>query len=419
MNNVLTRLIVPALRARMGDWVYYVTFLRMRDIAARVHLATEVHQSATLNELMQRQLEGVHAEKIQNYLLNQPQRFFNSIVVGIYGGAPQWAELDIRDNQFLDADDLPEYIKDGVGLLFLEGSEKIFAIDGQHRVVGIRKAIEMNDSLGDEQVSVLFLAHRTDASGLERTRRLFTSLNRYAKPVSLLGKIALDEDDLIAIITRRLVETHPLFLNRVATVKGVNLSRNDKKNLTTIVALYKALDAYLEGTRWATLKRSRPDDTIINQYYSQVITLFNQMVKVFTPLLDLQSADPEDAYAAQQFRNEEGGHLLFRPIGLIMALRVLHSLIEAQYPLPDAIQRLAKVPMILGDEPWAGLLWNVPQRRMITAPENQKTATQLMFYACGGDLSTFKPKTTNEDLRKNLAGLLNRNLEDIVLPRFS
>jgi hypothetical protein len=56
---------------------------------------------------------------------------------------------------------------------------------------------------------------------------------------------------------------------------------------------------------------------------------------------------------------------------------------------------------------------------MITAPENQKTATQLMFYACGGDLSTFKPKTTNEDLRKNLAGLLNRNLEDIVLPRFS
>ena len=34
---------VPGLRAYMGDWVYYISFLRLKDVAERVSLAQELH----------------------------------------------------------------------------------------------------------------------------------------------------------------------------------------------------------------------------------------------------------------------------------------------------------------------------------------------------------------------------------------
>ena len=68
-------LIIPALRAHMGDWVYYVSFLQMDQIADQIHLAQDIHPSETLKEQIQRQITN-RAKQISDYLLNQPQRFF-------------------------------------------------------------------------------------------------------------------------------------------------------------------------------------------------------------------------------------------------------------------------------------------------------------------------------------------------------
>ena len=40
--SALGELRVPALKAHMGDWIYYATFLKIRDIAQRVSLADEI-----------------------------------------------------------------------------------------------------------------------------------------------------------------------------------------------------------------------------------------------------------------------------------------------------------------------------------------------------------------------------------------
>jgi DNA sulfur modification protein DndB len=206
-NNELT---LPALRAHMGDWVYYVTFLQMEEIANRIELAEEIHPSSTLKEMIQRQITN-RAVPIAEYLLNQPQHFFNALIVGVYGGSPNWYELAIGTNPQFDADSLPGYLEGALGILRLDGMETLFALDGQHRVEGIKQALKKNEDLKTDEVSVIFVAHRTDSEGMERTRRLFTTLNRYAKPVKKSEIIALDEDDTIAIITRELVEKYPLF----------------------------------------------------------------------------------------------------------------------------------------------------------------------------------------------------------------
>jgi len=59
--------------------------------------------------------------------------------------------------------------------------------------------------------SVQFSSHNNKTERVAKTRRLFATLNRYAKPVSLTEIIALDEDDVVALTCRDLLENHPLF----------------------------------------------------------------------------------------------------------------------------------------------------------------------------------------------------------------
>src|SRR6266850_2453660 len=123
---------VPGLRAHMGDWVYYTTFMRMKDIAERISLATEIHKSEALGDLIQRAVESAHSGSISEYLLRQKERFFNALVIGVYGGSPKWAELSVTDSRRKRFGELPKYLEGALGILVFDGSEKLFAIDGQH-----------------------------------------------------------------------------------------------------------------------------------------------------------------------------------------------------------------------------------------------------------------------------------------------
>jgi DNA sulfur modification protein DndB len=151
---------VPALRAHMGDWVYYAAFLKLRDIAQRVFLADEIHKHEGLKDMIQRSIDSSgHAESIKQYLLSKSQRFFNALVIGVYGGGPNFYELELHRGPRLNPEDLPEYFEGALGILQFSGNEKLFAIDGQHRVVGIKRAVEQSESLGDEEVIALFVPH--------------------------------------------------------------------------------------------------------------------------------------------------------------------------------------------------------------------------------------------------------------------
>jgi DNA sulfur modification protein DndB len=406
----------------MGDWVYYITFMPMREIATRISVAEDIHTADTLKELLQRQLTNRSGE-IETYLRTQPQRFFNALVVGTYGGKPQWHELSIRkiESHLKNA---PEYLDGALGVLTLQGNETLFAIDGQHRVSGIEKAIEKTPKLGDEEVTVIFVAgiiakkREEDPEGFERTRRLFTTLNRYAKPVSKRDIIALDEDDVIAITTRRLVEETPLFRNKVSVAKNKSLPVTDRKNLTTIVTIYDALDIYLRTTQkgWGKFKRKRPDsEDEVKSFFDRSTALFDSMCKSFPPLAKLRDSEPDDEVASRH-RSVKGGHLLFRPIGFQMVVQTISLLLQQDIPLAKAIAAVSKVPMQLAKPPWLGLMWDDTNHRMITR-DTPKPAQRLLYYCAGGDLATFN--TDEQTLRSDLAGVMNMRPADVTLKRYA
>jgi len=417
----LSTIALPALRACMGDWVYYISFMRMQDISERISFAKEIHSSKSLQDLLQRQLTN-RSKEIANYLISQKQRFFNALVVGTYGGNPQWNELTIKDTSLSKGISL-QYLDGSLGVLTLTGNEKLFAIDGQHRVAGIRQALKEDTNLKNEEVCTIFVAGVTQEQkeenpiGFERTRRLFTTLNRYAKPVGKKDIIALDEDDIVAIVTRKLVEEYRLFIDKISLTQTKNIPVSDKQSLTTIVTLYDTMDIYLRTSvrGWVKFKKYRPSDDKLIEYYNQSTDLWDVLANNFPLLAELRDSDPAEKVAGK-YRKNTGGHLLFRPIGLLLIIKVIRFIIDMGNTMEEAVRRISTIPIELSNKPWAGLLWDTTNQRMITSPENQKAALKLLFHSVGGDLS--KMRTNTIKLRQELGGLLNVNEEDVELPLY-
>lgn len=156
-------IILPALRGIMGDWVYYSCLMDLRDLNSRVSYAKEIHKNEALSEMIQRGLEKGRGAQIAEYLRKQPERFFNSLVVATYGGEPNWHALqDVRGKT--KSNELRNLNKEtvaSVGFLTLRGDENLFALDGQHRLAGIKKAVEdMQEIDSHDEVSVIIVAHR-------------------------------------------------------------------------------------------------------------------------------------------------------------------------------------------------------------------------------------------------------------------
>ena len=407
---------LPALRAKMGDWIYYIASMTMKELAQRVTTASAVHDSEKLDDLIQRSLSS-RADAIAEYLLSQEQRLFGTLVIGVYGGEPEWLEIGIREGvRQWEGDE--ERLDGAIGLLRLSGSEQLFALDGQHRMVGTVKALEVDSTLGSEEVAVIFVGHSKDQAGLERTRRLFSTLNRYAKPVSKRDIIALDEDDAVAIVTRHLVEHHPLFSDRVSLGRTKAVPATDVANLTSIVALYDCVEMVLRlSPAWRMEhKRIRPKDAVLNELTKYSVRYWDIVLDEHRVLQDYVGV-PIDEDPARRFRGRHGGNLLFRPVGILAHTWAATSLcVKEGAERRSALRRLAQVPLELGAAPWSGLLWDGENRRMITSPEAQRVARRLIYHSVGGVLRHLR--TGEVEVRKELAGLLNVAPENVQLPRY-
>jgi DNA sulfur modification protein DndB len=385
----MKQIILPALRGIMGDWVYYTCLMNLKDISDRVNYADEVHKNENLSSMIQRQLNGARRNQVAEYLKNQPERLFNSLVVATYDGSPEWSALsDVSSANLSYVRELEEETVSSVGFLVLSGKEKLFALDGQHRLAGIKKAVKegIEDDPYDE-VSVLLVSHDSSSNrGLERTRRLFTTLNKTAKPVSKGDIIALDEDDVMALSTRWLIEeTSMLEGNKVAFVASNNMPKKNVTSITTIGNLYDVLGILFTSANTelrkskADLQKIRPDEEELNRYFSLAKQYFQLLADSIEEVGEfVKSKDAESVIG--KYRNQDGGSVVFRPIGLKVITKVIATLTK-HMDLEEAIKEVAKLPMQLTEAPYADMLWDVSAQTMLTG--HDVTVREILLYMLG------------------------------------
>src|SRR5256885_2381048 len=113
---------IPAMRGAMGDWVYYTTLLPFFEACARIKRTDEVHKSQLLRRMIQRALTP-RSKTIAMYLEKQPQRFFNAVVIGVYGGQPTWNRVEVQQSDLFDPSELSDRVSESLGILTLRGDE--------------------------------------------------------------------------------------------------------------------------------------------------------------------------------------------------------------------------------------------------------------------------------------------------------
>ncbi len=403
-------LVLPALRGVMGDWVYYSCLMDIRELSSRVRYAEDIHMSKKLSEMIQRQLKRGRSVQIAEYLKTQPERFFNSLVIATYGGQPNWYALSYVRNmtQSDQLQGLADETVASVGFLSLTGDEKLFALDGQHRLAGIKKALE--DGLAHDSydvVSVIIVAHNVE-NGLERTRRLFTTLNKTAKPVSKGDIIALDEDDVMAICVRRLIEETDLFRgDRLAFVASNNMPVSNTTSLTTVGNLYDLLTILFTDTKTtlkttkSKLQNKRPDRTKLDEYFEYANELFIRLRTEFDELNGFFAAKNTESVVSAH-RGSHGGNALFRPIGLEIFLRIIANL-TSDMAFAAAVRQAAKLPRNLNMAPYKGLMWDPSRRAILNS--NKVTLREILLNMIGRSkftenelLERYRKDTGNQSL---------------------
>lgn len=366
--------IFPTLRCRMGLTVYYATFMSFEDVAAWIKPTTEIHKSRKLSNWIQRQLIRGHADKIADYLLNQDERFFNAIVVGIYGGEPTWSPIRVSAPVGNDpvqlTDEQEEHLKSSIGILTLSGDEKLFAIDGQHRVEGIKAALNKSaKEVGGDEIIALFVGHKKTRNGEQRTRRLFTTLNKTARRVSDADRVALDEDDGFAIVTRKLIDEFILFDKGkvIAFAPTASLRTNDEAKVSTIISLYSQVkDIYFSQLTSTKMKkthfgRARPDDESIEEVYKCVCDYWHAVKRNVTEVKEVF----DEKTSAGSYRKSRKNHLLLRPIGQRAFAGATGVLMERGDSVSQAVKKLAIVDLWIHKKAWHEILWDPVQNVML------------------------------------------------------
>ena len=414
-----TKLKLPALKGIIGDWVYYVTLLPFREVRNRIRRNDEIHETKELQDWLQRELTD-RSDNIAEYLATQKQRFFNGIVVGVYGGEPQWYPLSLQPSMYLDPISVDEDVEVSMGILELSGDEKLFAIDGQHRVEGIKRFAKQ---IGDEELEespdelcAIFVAHKKSQAGMQRTRRLFSTLNRRVQPVSFTELIILDEDDIVAIICRHLIEKHPLFTEgKISLQKQKAINSADRRSFTSVIALYQAMDIYLSinftpKNKWKKFKLVRPSEDFVEQYVSKASRFWDQLVEWIPELQFVVNMGQEDKLP-DSLRSLHGGDLFFRPILPVILTRTLKKAIGFGMSEDTFLFRFSQIPRELSNPPWRGILWT---GTMVTRAKNQNIAERLILWLVNADPQEKKIKA--QKLRQDIADLQDKLIEDIQLP---
>ncbi|MBX9252915.1 DGQHR domain-containing protein [Desmonostoc muscorum CCALA 125] len=349
--------------------------------------------------------------------------------MAVYGGEPEFSEVKVKDGHHLidDNEDRSSY---GFGLLRFDGSQIYYALDGQHRLKSIQEAIAQNPDLAKEEITVIILKHENSKDGLERTRRLFSTLNRRAKPTSSGMNIAIDEDDAIAIVSRRLVKENDVLKLLVSSSnlgsKQISPSKSNDPYITTLAGFYDTNEVLLGAYNGGfdidqKFKQFRPSNDELDDYYSYLENIWIRLLEKcpeFDSVLKGRRKPGDirkrmDADGATVLDNSgkpiAGGNVFARPIGHFILADVLKLVGVQGKSIEDAIDAImAHVPMDIDKAPWVHVIWNPTTQRIIGSKSERALIASMISHALGLKINIKvrelkqKYRDTIEDFKANL-----------------
>jgi DGQHR domain-containing protein len=460
-------------KTQMGGTEAYVGSVTLEWFAGRVHFASGLpllHKkynpetdnieidADSIDEIQQRPLDWSRQAPLVQYLAARKNHKFPPVLVVInqmWVDNPKATEWDRKGLAKKPTTDFTPLDKDGkVGLLNVsEDDVTIFALDGQHRLMGVQGLMELLktgklqrykkdktaddtfitvsnlieqyqldpaylQSLPKEKIGIEFIcavaAGETRIQARRRVRSIFVHVNLMAAPLTKGQLAQLNEDDGFAIVARKIATSHPLLEQRQDRNPRVNWNSAtvaaNATVLTTLQALQDMSERYLgqKFPHWKPLEKGlipmRPENDELEQGIEEFRKLFDSLAN----LPSYQLLEEENTPQLRRFSFEKDGgegNMLFRPVAQVALAQALGILVfKKEFLLVDIFKKLRKFDQQGGfsgieypQSLWYGVLYDPNKKRVQVAGKD--LAARLLIYILGG----IQDQMERAELRKDLA----------------
>jgi DNA sulfur modification protein DndB len=403
---------VPAMRGSFGSTEYFLLTMRVGELTTKLTVPKEMDGWDDLSpeERFQRDVNYKRVkEQIAPYLANDPDRFIGAFIVTVKNDEnmifQSFEEAGIKIPAMLGAS-----FGSDIGILTLNGEELLIPLDGQHRLAALKFAVSGKDERGSDisningngnlakdSCSVILI--RDD---VEKSRKIFNKVNRYAKPTSKADNLITGDDDVCAVISRNLIVTD-LIGSRLVKMGSGNTLPTKAHEFTTLSTVYEISKSYLEshtGERINT--QTLPPPATVKLYEQELGEFWRGFLKVSpydTSLLDREDSGDEIR------RDVREAFLICKPIimrALAEAFIRLQNVPEgaSRLSLTDFVQRVNDIDWAPDHPQWMNVLVQ-PGGRVITGPAAMNLAARYIAFMLGEHLEDY----ALEDLTTKLAAL--------------
>lgn len=396
-------------------------------------------------QVAQRAPDWTRQPALTAYLAHNAHRKFGTILAVI---SPSWVDDAAHENwgesgrALKSAVDFSHIDSAGqIGLLNIKDINA-YALDGQHRIMGIRgisdvlegrleikkkdgsntnKNIPQDEFLSDldadvsvllkvleEKVAVEYIPAvikgETREEATRRIRSIFVSINSYAKKTDKGEGYLLDESDGYSIAARKVGLNHPLFRKDRAGArinwKNTGLPEGSHY-LTTLQALRNMVFVLTSENnkdraekwepRFKGMVPLRPPDEEIDEAAEDLTRILDEAMNLPSFKAAMNGGDvtawrkfPGDGESSTSGK----GHLLMRPIGQEVLVRAVGRLLHEGASLKEIFSKLAKLDEAGGFEAhrpenvWYQVTYNAERKTMITA--KTKLAASLLAHLVRG-----------------------------------
>ncbi len=444
-------------KTQMGGTEAYLGSVTLEWLSQRVQFASELplfqtyreeqtgnveRVANTVEEILQRPLDWSRQLPLAQYLATHTAHKFPALLVVV---SPVWVDdsdsTEWEQGQATQsaATFQPLDSQGKMGVLDVSSPISIYALDGQHRLMGIQglmtllqtgelqpyskvkkpvgEAITLADMAAVSSLTITQLqALATETIGIEfipavipgetrqqarqRIRSIFVHVNLMAVKLSKGQLAVLDEDDGFSIITRHVVVTHPLFVEKPGQNPRVNWDSatvaTKSTVLTTLQALKEMSQRYL-GDRfpgWIAPKPGlvplRPSDEELQEGIQELRRLWDGLGSL-PSYQRLEQGVETPTLRRFSFENTGGeGNILLRPVGQVAIAQALGILVfRLQFPLIELMEKLRLFDKAGGfagmefpESLWYGVLYDPNKRRIRVA--GRDLAAKLIVYLLGG-----------------------------------
>ena len=390
---------IAALRGQFGRFEYWLTTMHVEELVNKVRMPKDLPgwDALTLDERYQREIDMSRVTReIAPYFANNPDRFTGSLVLAILNDDDLVFE-PLGDFGSGTSATIPRAYQSAavdLGFLTLQGHELFVPLDGQHRAKAFEIAmlgtdergrripgIKSDTDLARDSVAVILVRFEPESA-----RRIFSKINRYAKPTSRGENLITDDDDAVAVATRNLV-SHPELLPANLVRFQSSMLNQRAPEFTTLATLYDANMAIVRACCWHG--RGKPENAsdaqreLFETEIERVWSLLLEEILLFTEAIRDPSEDGDAIRIA--IRAES---LLGHPSGQLSLVRGFLLMRERCVGVSDLelCKRLNSIDWRRRSEQWRGVLLS-PAGRVMSGRSASNGASLFIAHLGGVELT--------------------------------